>query len=366
MGMFLATVGFLGFAAFIIVAIVGLIKKSGKEKRNFGIASGLFILFIIGAVNIDTSEVEQNSSQAQSEQAEETETTEEKQDPEQEKEEEQEPELSKVSDIREAVSTGMSESEFQEAIETANLKDTEEKAIGNGETGYILEAEEGFLFVNSDGEEILDVQAFDTKEEVDDHEAQMVAAAEEAAKEQAKKEREEAAIHLSGQGDTATDEIELKAGWATFTATHTGGSNFATHLQDEMGNDLELLVNTIGGYDGTIFAQIPADGTHYLNVKADGEWDFTVHQTPPAEMDQAPGTFEGTGDDVVFFNIKNDNYKFTFDHTGESNFAVHLNGVNLLVNEIGNYNGSTRQSLQDDGMYLFSITADGDWSIKIE
>ncbi|SFA83692.1 hypothetical protein SAMN04488072_102215 [Lentibacillus halodurans] len=363
MGIFLSTVGFLGFAVFIIVAIVGLIKKSGKAKFNFGIAGGLFILFIIGAVNTDTSEVEQNSSQAQSEQIEESETT---QNPEQEKEEEQEYELSKVSDLRQAVNKGMSEDEFQQVIETANLKDTKENAIGNGEKGYILEAEDGFLFVNSNGEEILDVKTFDTKAEVDEHETKMVAAAKEAEKEKAKKEREETAIHLSGQGDTATDEIELKAGWATFTSAHNGRSNFATHLQDEMGNDLDLLVNTIGGYDGTTFAQIPEDDTYYLNVKADGEWDFTIHQTPPAEMEEAPTTFEGTGDDVVFFNIKNGNYKFTFDHTGESNFAVHLNGVSLLVNEIGNYNGSTRQNLQDDGMYLFSITADGDWRIKIE
>src|SRR5699024_580395 len=246
MGIFLSTVGFLGFAVFMIVAIVGLIRKSGKGKRNFGVAGGLFILFIIGAVNTDTSEVEQNTSQAQSEQTEEVESTEEKQVPEQEKEEKQEPELSKVSDIRQSVSKGMSESEFQGAIETAKLKDTEEKAIGNGEKGYILEAEDGFLFLTSNGEEISDVKTFDTKEEVDEHEAKMAATAKEAEKEKAKKEREKAAIHLSGQGDTATEGIELKAGWATFTATHTGGSNFATHLQDEMGNDLELLVNTIG------------------------------------------------------------------------------------------------------------------------
>lgn len=101
-----------------------------------------------------------------------------------------------------------------------------------------------------------------------------------------------------------------------------------------------------------------------LLLEISGNW--AIHQTPPVDVPQAPTTIEGTGDDVVFLNIKSGNYKFTFDHKGESNFIVLLNGTNLLVNEIGNYNGSTRQPLQDDGMYLFSVNADGNWGIKIE
>lgn len=66
-----------------------------------------------------------------------------------------------------------------------------------------------------------------------------------AEKEQAKKVFEESKVPVSGSGDTATEVITLKAGWAIFEGSHTGGANFAVHLQDETGNDMELLVNTI-------------------------------------------------------------------------------------------------------------------------
>ncbi len=52
--------------------------------------------------------------------------------------------------------------------------------------------------------------------------------------------------------------------------------------------------------------------------------------------------------------------------SGSSNFAVLLNGSDLMVNEIGAYQGSQRYSLSTDGYYGLVITADGKWSVKIE
>jgi hypothetical protein len=57
-------------------------------------------------------------------------------------------------------------------------------------------------------------------------------------------------------------------------------------------------------------------------------------------------------------------------HTGESNFAIWLfdengNHVDLLVNEIGNYSGSTAVRIPKKGVYLLDITADGSWSVSV-
>ncbi|MYL53755.1 hypothetical protein GLW08_10445 [Pontibacillus yanchengensis] len=66
---------------------------------------------------------------------------------------------------------------------------------------------------------------------------------------------------------------------ATFETKLTGGtSNFSVILQDEAGNNRDLLVNIIGEYEGTTFALIPNDGPYYLNIRADGRWElFTKH-----------------------------------------------------------------------------------------
>lgn len=42
------------------------------------------------------------------------------------------------------------------------------------------------------------------------------------------------------------------------------------------------------------------------------------------------------------------------------------NGQALLVNEIGQYSGSTTETVQASSAYAIEITADGSWTIEIE
>jgi len=58
-------------------------------------------------------------------------------------------------------------------------------------------------------------------------------------------------------------------------------------------------------------------------------------------------------------------------HDGSSNFAIWLmdkNGreIDLLVNEIGLFDGSKAIGIPTSGIYLLDITADGNWRITIE
>ncbi|TKC15262.1 hypothetical protein [Robertmurraya kyonggiensis] len=357
---FLAIIGLIGFVVFIVLGIIALFKRNKKAKKRFGIALGLFVLFLIGAINAPSSE--EKTTEDVADVATDESKKEEKEEP--KKEEKKQP--ATIAEVKAAITKGMSDEEFKTAKDSLNVEHPKSISIGNGNVGYVLQATDGILVANTDGEKILEVIEFKTMEELDKYESDAVAKAEAEAKELAKKEFEESKIPVSGSGDTATDAIKLNAGFAIFDGSHTGGSNFAVILQDENGNDMELLVNTIGSYKGKTFAEIPADGNYYLNVTAGGKWNFSIYQTPPVDVIDAPTTLEGTGDDVVFFNTTSGNHKFTFNHSGSSNFAVLLNGSDLLVNEIGTYQGSTRTQLETDGYYCFVITADGKWSVNIE
>ena len=85
-------------------------------------------------------------------------------------------------------------------------------------------------------------------------------------------------ISLSGTSKAATDTFRLTYGLARIKMTHTGSSNFAVALMDTEGNQLELLVNEIGAFDGSTAIQVPINGDYLLDVEADGAWTIDIAQ----------------------------------------------------------------------------------------
>lgn len=53
---FLAIIGLIAIPVFIILAIISLVKKKGKAKRNFLLAGAGFVLFMVGVLNAPTSD----------------------------------------------------------------------------------------------------------------------------------------------------------------------------------------------------------------------------------------------------------------------------------------------------------------------
>lgn len=80
--------------------------------------------------------------------------------------------------------------------------------------------------------------------------------------------------------------------------------------------------------------------------------------------------FNGNGDDYVMFTSPGSGLaQFSIAHRGDSNFAVELHTadgdyIELLVNEIGDYNGRTTQRV-GPGQYVLDITADGGWAVTV-
>jgi hypothetical protein len=58
-------------------------------------------------------------------------------------------------------------------------------------------------------------------------------------------------------------------------------------------------------------------------------------------------------------------------HAGSSNFAVWLlndkgEREELLVNEVGSFNGSKALGIENEGDYLLDVNASGNWAIIVE
>ena len=181
-------------------------------------------------------------------------------------------------------------------------------------------------------------------------------------------------IVLTGSGQQATDLFELEAGLTIINMTHQGQANFIVDLLDEQGQNIGPLgiANVIGSFEGSTAVQTKA-GQHLLDVEADGPWEITVEQPRP---DEVPATRQFSGDSkqaTELFQLSGGLKRINLTHQGDGNFIVDILNENGslaepmgLVNEIGPYDGSTSVTVPDDGAYLFSVEANGPWTINIE
>jgi autonomous glycyl radical cofactor GrcA len=179
-------------------------------------------------------------------------------------------------------------------------------------------------------------------------------------------------ITLSGTGQEATSKFSLEKGLSIFRMSHDGDSNFAIWLLDDEGDKVELLVNEIGSFDGSKAVGIKKHGDHLLDISADGKWAITIEQPRPSSAPSIPKALKGKGQQASeAFSLDKGLARFEMTHDGDSNFAIWLlddegDNVELLVNEIGEFDGSKAVSISKGGIYLLDISADGNWEISIE
>lgn len=95
-----------------------------------------------------------------------------------------------------------------------------------------------------------------------------------------------------------------------------------------------------------------------------------VQAAPAITITPTVYSFNGSGDDVVFFEAaKSGRTLVGLGHRGDRNFIVNIidsNGyiVEQVANEVGRYDGEKAIHL-DQGRYTVEITADGPWGIVI-
>jgi hypothetical protein len=175
-------------------------------------------------------------------------------------------------------------------------------------------------------------------------------------------------VVLKGSGKKVVD-FDNPFNIAIAHITYTGGGNFAVRNYGDSPNYYDLLVNTIGRYDGIVPIDF-GDGEHTtrFEVIASGPWTIEVKHPIESHNFAVPGTFEGKGDDVIrLVGYKQNPPDIAhITHDGKSNFAVYGyadEGRTLLVNEIGKYEGD---SILSPTTFLMVVKADGKWTIDLK
>jgi hypothetical protein len=173
-------------------------------------------------------------------------------------------------------------------------------------------------------------------------------------------------IRLAGRGDKVARFEKPDGEPSIADIRYSGQGNFAvwTIAADGSSNDLE--VNVIGEYEGTVlFDAYDSESTVALRIEATGRWRVDIKPVALARRWQTTDELEGRGDDVVILEDGIEGFaSTTIRHRGRSNFAVWAytsEGADLLVNEIGRYEGEV---LLPDGTLLLEVSADGPWSFS--
>jgi hypothetical protein len=167
------------------------------------------------------------------------------------------------------------------------------------------------------------------------------------------------AVNQTGTGDSV---VPLPDGFVAgiLTATHDGQANFIVSSLDASNSPVDVGVNVIGPYNGTVAVGLGGFGDPTsLQVQADGSWTLTLESIATAPVLAVPGT--GGGDAV--FRYDADAATANLTHAGNGNFIVTQYGgimPNSMVNEIGPYQGAV--PLQK-GPSVIAVQANGAWTV---
>jgi hypothetical protein len=179
-------------------------------------------------------------------------------------------------------------------------------------------------------------------------------------------------IHLSGTGDAVVD-IEKWLGAGIAKITYSGSSNFIVENYDKDNKRIDLLVNEIGTYEGTVPIDFfDSEQTSRFVITSSGDWEIDVLSIQSARLILSAGPVIGQGDDVFFF-IGYDDIPDILEidaSKAESNFIVYGfgNRRDLLVNVIAPYSGTIlidNDLIGPDNLLIFVVTATGKWTIDI-
>jgi len=168
-------------------------------------------------------------------------------------------------------------------------------------------------------------------------------------------------------------DVDKWDGIAIARVTHSGGGNFALWNYSASGEKIDLLINTIGNYSGTVVLDAMADEhTARFEVTARGDWTIDVLPLDKVRTVDTPGAIMGTGDDVVLLLGPRRPDTLTIDaSTAKRNFSIwaYGNGRDLLVNDISPYTGTVvvaSDLTTRSGNLLLVIAATGDWVILVK
>ena len=148
---------------------------------------------------------------------------------------------------------------------------------------------------------------------------------------------------------------------------YTGNRNFVVqNYPVGSGNPYDLLVNTIGSYEGTVPLDFhDGEQTARFEITATGAWEIQILPISDARTEHIPGMISGIGDDVILIGggvpdlLKADASQASRNFIVE---AVANNSIDLVINDIAPYTGT---KILDSGTVALIIHATGLWTLDI-
>lgn len=179
-------------------------------------------------------------------------------------------------------------------------------------------------------------------------------------------------IEFSGSGDKIISDVNIPSGNYKAVLSNNGRSNFIVKFYESSNDSYgDLLANEIGTYNGSVVirdGETTAINGGMLEVKSSGSWTI--------KFERISGTIDGksisgSGDTVTgWFNGDGKRQVATFNNSGSSNFIVRVYNQygdrDLLVNEIGSYNGQATFTTSSTGKYYYEVISSGSWTISWE
>lgn len=165
---------------------------------------------------------------------------------------------------------------------------------------------------------------------------------------------------MTGTGDGVVD-IPSPGIPCLMEIHNSGSSNFAVHTVDASGENVDLLINEIGQYDGVVTDYTDYATPTMLSIHSSGNWSVTFR--PMSSMQKLDNGAQLWGDNVVYID-ESSLSKVSIVNNGESNFVVKAIGMDksdLLVNEIGNYMGTV---IWNQPQSFFIVHSSGQWTIS--
>jgi hypothetical protein len=140
-------------------------------------------------------------------------------------------------------------------------------------------------------------------------------------------------------------------------------------MLDSTGQLLDVPVNVIGAYSGS-FGEHLDDGSYILKILANAAWTVTITQPRNVSGASLPKTHSSRGQQIVgpFSALAAIGIQAT--NKGSGNFAVKVldqdgNLLDVPINEIGNYQGSTVSFGLSNGPFYIDILSSGSWTITV-
>jgi hypothetical protein len=162
------------------------------------------------------------------------------------------------------------------------------------------------------------------------------------------------------------------AGPVAFISANHGSGNFIVRLEGN-GRD-DLLINTIGNYQGFAVDPFLPRGSYRLVVQSDGRWAGSLSALVTEGINEPGlnGTFSYHGDFYRQIQTRSvSDPVVTARCACRGNFVVHIYDYrgheDLLFNEIGRYHGQTvLDSPLRAGRYIVVVEADGPWTLSFK